>query len=260
MQSSFAGAPARLAWMGFIGALSVQACTVDGRKLSGRKDNSESDGRADASTPGHGVRIIDSGQIDYTREAAAPDSGPPPPVDTGPCPHVDLQGLPDCDKTLATNADFNRDTSGWKAENGGLLRWIDLDTQGAKNSGALAVKNAQRGDVDGKVGVAASQCLPVTEGKTYAYSASMFIKRGQAYGQGQILAFFYTEDGCEGLVQSAYAVTGVESTEKWMLATGINLTVPATVKSMGVRLQVEKPFRSDTLEVVFDAVRITMLP
>jgi hypothetical protein len=29
---------------------------------------------------------------------------------------------------------------------------------------------------------------------------------------------------------------------------------------MGVRLHVEKPFRTDTLEVLFDAVRVTLLP
>jgi hypothetical protein len=29
---------------------------------------------------------------------------------------------------------------------------------------------------------------------------------------------------------------------------------------MGVRLHVEKPFRTETLEVLFDAVRVQMLP
>jgi hypothetical protein len=245
-----------------LGALSIEACALDHRRLARRTDATETDAETDSSSPPArtNVHLIDSGAIDYSSDGATHDSAPPKPSGNGPCVHVDAQGMPDCDRTLVSNADFNKDIGGWAPENGAELRWVEFDSQGAKGSGALAVKNAQHGDVDGTVGVAGSQCIPVAENTTYAYEASIFIKRGQAYGQGQILVFFYTEPGCQGLVQSAYAVTGVQSTETWLHAVGINLKVPATVQSMGVRLHVEKPFRTDTLEVLFDAVRVTLLP
>lgn len=251
-----------LACTGLMGALSLQACTLDHRSLSGRSDSTESDAQTDSTSPPSrfNVHIVDSGPIDYSKDAAMHDSGATPPPDPGPCVHTDLQGVPDCDRTLVTNADFNRDVVGWRPENGALLRWVAFDTQESKTSGAVAVKNAQAGDLDGTVGVAAGQCLPVIEQKTYSFEASMFIKRGQSYGQGQILVFFYEQPGCDGLVKSAYAVTGVQSTDRWLRASGSNLTALAGIKSMGVRLHVEKPFRSDTLEVLFDAVRVQMLP
>ena len=255
---------AKLACVGIFCALSAQACTLDERKLSRRADSAETDGQADSSYGGQGTNVhtLDSGPIDYSsHDAAEHDSGKPGPVHEGPCAHVDELGKPDCDKTLVSNADFNKDIVGWNPEAGGELRWVDFDAQEAKTSGSIAVLNAQHGDVDGTVGVAASQCLPAVMAKeTYAFAANVYIKRGQSYGQGQILVFLYQESGCKGLIQGAYAVTGVQSTERWLNATGTSVTIPEGVKSMGVRLHVEKPFRSDTLEVLYDAVRVTKLP
>jgi len=101
--------------------------------------------------------------------------------------------------------------------------------------------------------------LPATPSRKYDYSASIYIKKSQVFGEGQILVVFFYEAACKGIVQSAWAVTQIESTDKWLRGNG-SLAVPSGVQSMSVRLHVEKPFRSGALEVLFDAVRVTEAP
>jgi hypothetical protein len=241
-------------------ATALPACALDHRSLRpGESADAGRDARPDREQPpsGGGVHVLDGAAVDYSEAGKSHEAGPPKEQDAGPCVHHNDQGVLDCGETLLKNADFNRSIAEWKAAAGAQLKWVNVDAQDQKSSGALAVRNAEQGDYDGTVGVAAAQCLPAETHKTYDYAASMFIRRGQAFGEGQILVFFYGSEDCSGLVSSAYAVTQVESTEKWMRASG-SLNIPEGVRSMGVRLQVEKPFRSEILEVLFDAVRVNV--
>jgi len=204
------------------------------------------------------VYLADSSTVDYVRDSGVHEAGPPPVVDAGPCQHQDALGHPDCADTLVSNADFNRDITGWAAQAGAVVRWVDFDSQNAKSSGSIAVKNAQQGDFDGTVGVDAAQCIPAIAGRTYNYVTSMYMQKGQPYGQGQLVVFFYDQVSCQGLVDDAYALTDVEGTGKWTTGGGA-LIIPAAVQSMSVHLHVEKPFREGALEVLFDAVRVTQV-
>jgi hypothetical protein len=240
----------------------TEACTLDHRALGEALDGG-GDAQQEAGSGGQsgtGVHMIDSGMIDYTLDSAVVVEAGITPHDAGPCMHMDQLGNADCSLTLTSNSDFNRNSQGWAPENGALVRWVDFDVQSSKGSGALAVKNATQGDVDGTVGVSAAQCLEAGPGKTYELGTSVYIKKGQPFGEGQILVFFFDQPSCGGVAESqAYALSQVEATGKWSYMSG-GVTIPAEVKSFSMRLQVEKPFRSDALEVLFDAVRVTAGP
>jgi hypothetical protein len=249
----------RVATLYGVGALCTVACTLDSRYLQ-QQSADTSDAQAESGPPvdvPH-VHLVDSGQVDY-REAGKPPSMPssmPPEVDAGPCMHTDTHGLPDCSNTLAVNADFNRNISGWDADQLAVLRWVDLDSQQAKGSGSLAVKNGLLGDLDGVIKVDAMQCMDADPQSVYTYASNMFIRKGQPYALGIIMVYLYTQAGCQGTVSSANTVAGTDATEVWMLAAGA-LTTPENAKSMSVHLTVQKAYRDDPVEVLFDAVRVT---
>ncbi len=250
----------RVATLCGVGVLGTAACTLDSRYLQ-QQSADVTDAQAESGSPtssGPHVHFVDSGQLDYEDAGAPPPmpSSMPVEVDAGPCVHTDIKGLPDCSDTLAVNADFNRTISGWDSAQGGVIRWVDFDSQMAKSSGSLAVKNGLLGDLDGTISVAAVQCLDADGESLYQYGANMFIRKGQPYGLGIIIVYFYTQPGCQGSVSSATTVAGTDATNEWMLAVG-NLTTPENTKSMSVRLNVQKAYRVDPMEILFDAVRVT---
>lgn len=257
--SSAARRSVRVATLCGIGVLGTAACTLDSRALQQKSE--ALDAQAESGSPtstGRGVHFIDSGQVDYRDAGESPPmpSSMPPALDAGPCMHTDTMGNLDCSDTLAVNADFNRDVSGWDAAQGAVVRWVNLDSQMAKASGSMGVKNSLVGDLDGTLTVAAVQCMDAVPQSIYQYASDMFIRKGQSYGLGVIIVYFYTQPDCQGLVSSATTVAGTDATETWMLAVG-NLTTPANVQSMSVRLNVQKAYRDDPVEVLFDAVRVT---
>jgi hypothetical protein len=238
------------------------ACSLDSRVL--QQSAQTTDAQAESGAPssiGPTFHFVDSGEVDYRDAGEVPSSissssSMPPALDAGPCVHTDVQGKPDCSQTIAVNADFNTNISGWDAAQGAVLRWVNFDSEVPKGSGSLGVKNGLLGDLDGTITVAAAQCMDADPQSIYQYESSMFIRKGQPYGMGIIIVYFYAEAGCQGLVSSATTVAGTDATEEWMLAVG-DLTTPANLKSMSVRLNVQKAYRVDPLEVLFDAVRVT---
>jgi hypothetical protein len=242
-----------------------QGCSVDDRQLSRRFDTSLVSSSEDSGVlilpDSGGIGIKKSGPVNYVEDAGRPaahDAAPPPPEV---CLHI-VDGAPDCDRTLATNADFNTDITGWAASGFAELRWVEKDSQNASGSGSIAVKNGTTANLDGLGEVAATQCFPVVPQRTYDYQASVYIKRGQVdYGQAQLGVWFYERAKCQGLVQAggAYAVGSVQATNSWLPIVGSLAPVPSSL-SMSVRLIVQKPYQSDPLEVLFDAVRITSRP
>jgi hypothetical protein len=238
-------------------ALTVSACALDERFLK----PTPPDGGVITDATG-GPFFKDTGNVAYdaSNEPTSTDTGapPPPPTNVG-CMHF-RDGAADCNRTLVQNADFNSDVKGWDASGGAVLRWVEFDVQGAKGSGSLGVKTAQVGDFDGPVEGAATQCIPATAGMIYDYAASVYVKRGQVDGgQAQIEVWFYDKADCAGLVHTpAYSLGIFYATNRWMdLVGATSLLPPEGVSSMAVRLVVQKPFRSDPFEVLFDAVRVT---
>ncbi|HVW26064.1 MAG TPA: hypothetical protein VHC69_11895 [Polyangiaceae bacterium] len=245
-----------------LAALPSYGCTLDHRYLEASASDAAlvvADGQARPLT-----YIKDAGQVHYSLDAGGgpPDASftpdLPPPTNTG-CMHF-VNGDADCADTVALNADFNTDIKGWTSDNQAVLRWVNFDSQNASGSGSLGVKVATIGDFDGPVEAAASQCITVDSTLTYQYQASVYIKRGQIDGgQAQIEVWFFDQDGCQGLVHTpSYTIGTFYTTDKWAdLVAQTNLKPPDGVKSMSVRLGVQKPFRSDPFEALFDAIRVT---
>jgi len=228
------------------------ACNLDERTLVSNVDaGAPLPGLPDASSSSP----VDTGAPPSLAEASAP--APPEDAGTPPvrCP-PGVDGGNRCPYTLATNADFDHDVSGWTPDGFASVRWVSTDSSGASGSGSIAVKNAQQQDLDGQSVAGISQCIPATPGKAYDYRAEMFIKAGQVFGAGQVAVWFYATGDCTAVVDQAYAVAGSDVTGKWTIAAG-SLIVPQTAHSMSVRLVSQKPYRGGPLEVLFDAVRVT---
>jgi len=205
-----------------------------------------------------GITIArDSGKVDYSSfldSGRGEDAGL---ADQGPCVHTDLDGTKDCTNTLSSNSDFNQSLAGWSATSNAAVRWVPLDVQGASGSGSMAVKNVEQGDFDGETEAAATQCLTATPGSRYSYEAWTFIKHGQPFGNAQLDVWLFDQPNCAAAVSNngAYALNSLDATDHWNLLRG-GLTIPPTVHSMSVRLVSRKPYRNDSVEVLFDAVRV----
>jgi hypothetical protein len=243
-------------------ALSAAACGGDDRPL--RLSVSLVEAGAPLGSGGGGgssgvKNVSDSGDVDYGQFL---DSGIKHDIDAsaGPCVHTNLDGKPDCDDTLSLNSDFNRSIQGWTGTANATVRWVQLDVQGAGQSGSIAVKNVEEGDYDGVSEAAATQCLSATPGVTYTYEAWTFIEHGQPFGNAQLEVWFYDQPDCAPLVtdNGAYALNSLDVTDHWNLLRG-SLKVPATVHSMSVRLVATKPYRNRPIEVLFDSVRVQKL-
>ncbi len=241
----------------------VPACGIDDRQLAiseppGPLPDADGGGGFDSgigadvgSIAAGGAGGVDSGSpLPGQRDAT------PVPIDGGSCVHVDKIGKPDCGDTLVANADFNRDASDWPAADAvGKLTWSTSDSQHAKTSGSLSVKNTYKADLDGPSVAAAGQCVTVTPGATYDFSAEVFIAKGQVYGTAQLAVWFYKEAKCAGLTEVAISVAGSDVTDRWVPVSG-SLTTQDSTSSMMVRLVSQKPFREAPLEVLFDAIRV----
>lgn len=248
--------------LGTAAAVSTSGCTLDVRNLAARESDAAFVVGGDA-TSGSPIHIRDSGKLGYSIEdAGPPDSSivykPPPPTNQG-CMHF-VNGDADCANTVAFNADFNSDIKGWSSNNDAIIRWVNFDSQNAKGSGSLGVKVSTVGDFDGPVEAAATQCVSVDSDLTYQFQAEVYIKRDQVDGgQAFIEVWLFDGDGCQGLVHlPSYTLGTFFTTNKWSdLVAQTNIKPSQGVKSMSVRLGVQKPFRSNPFEALFDAIRIT---
>lgn len=199
----------------------------------------------------------DSPDIVYDASGGGTGGAPAGGVDAGhPETHCARALDGTCVPTLATNATFDADASGWDTSGLGVVHWVTVDANGDKGSGSLGVKNSTVGDVDGLEDVAATQCIPVTPKTKYDYASSVYINKGQPFGSAGIGVWFYDEPGCKGPVDGAYTVSTMQLTGTWVPASG-SLAPLEGVKSMSVRLTATKAFRDGPFEVLFDDVRIT---
>jgi hypothetical protein len=209
-----------------------------------------SGGHRPMSTPHDDAATVDDASADAADDAAFGDGGG--------CFHRNVDGSLDCSDTLVTNADFNRNAAGWEGFNDFELSWDSSDSQGARQSGSLSVKNTHKyTDIDGVLVAGATQCVPVAAGDAYDFSVHMFIPKGQLPGAVGILAvWLYQSPDCAD-IDSAYTLLATDVVDKWQLATGQGLGIPPKVVSMKILLEAQKPFRwEDPFEVDFDAVRV----
>lgn len=251
--------------VGLFAVLGLTACSLDDRQLSV--------GRTDAGDAGDGGDAADAallGDADASSTKPPSESGAPgtqddsgrvsneasgPGGNTGGCVHTGADGAPDCADTLASNADFNRNVVGWASGDPGNAKWDPADSQGAKTSGSIAVTNKIEVDIDGFAVSAATQCIPVTPGAVYTFSAEVFIPSGQTYGLGQIAVWFYPAPACKGNDDQAYTVVNADVTNRWTTING-SLIAPSADQSMSVQLQAQKPFRATPFVAKFDAIRV----
>src|SRR5882672_9779960 len=143
----------RVATLCGVCVLGTAACTVDSRVLHRRQSETGDAQTAESGLPmsgGPSLHLVDSGPVDYTDAGELPPvpSSKPRELDAGPCMHTDIHGNPDCSQTLAVNADFNRTIQAWDVAQGAVVRWVDFDSNSARGSGSMAVKNGLVGDLD----------------------------------------------------------------------------------------------------------------
>ena len=88
-------------------------------------------------------------------------------ADTSACPDLDSDGIADCVETLVTNATFNHDAAGWKAEFAASQLFDSHDAEGAAASGSLAVTNSSNSNGPGNLAITgSSQCVAASAGVT----------------------------------------------------------------------------------------------
>jgi hypothetical protein len=248
-------------YVGFALACAVTGCSVDDRQLLEAAqalgpDAGDSGGAPIAESGAGGASETGGGGGAPVTDAASDAPPTEPWNDGGHCVHFDLKGEPDCDDTIVTNADFDFDAEKWEADLYVLADWLADDTQASPTSGSIRVRNTRKGNFDDFIPQGVSQCVPVTEGLRYTFSAETFIKPGQAVGYAEIAAWFYREPECAGNPGELYGVAASTSTNQWVITTGTGLIAPAGAKSMRVRLNAKKPWREVSFEVQFDAVRV----
>ena len=257
----------------FLATLGLPACTVDDRLLNS----------AEAIGAEGGVHVLDA-NLASDSPTTPPDVigvvAPPPDggssrdagsVPDAGCVHVGSDGKPDCDETLALNADFNRDLAHWEEKDAfGSVKWNARDSQDRPSSGSIAIVNTYQAPPNDRsfVPAAAEQCVAVTAGRVYAFSAQVFIPLGQAFGNGAIAVWFYDDTNCGGGISEngAYsvAVSLNSNLGSWgpipAPGSGGNLFAPVGAQSMSVHLVAQKPGGTEPFQALFDAVRVTEQP
>jgi len=170
------------------------------------------------------------------------------------CVDLNANSIGDCEETLAMNAGFNANTESWTAEVGCMLSWANKNSFGDAPAGSALVAAVGVSDQDGLSQTAATQCLPVTAGKTVQVFANFLIRAGQGDGLASLAVFFYDQADCKGAPRSPI-LTSRADTGAWATLQG-GTQVPQLVTSMQVRLAVTKPYRSEAFEVLFDNVLV----
>ncbi len=186
---------------------------------------------------------------------AAGDAPLPPPIR---CPDLNQNMITDCDETLATNATFDREFTGWKPDPDVLQTWSSVDSNRFPTSGALTLSLSLFSDQsDTAVGESSTQCIPVSSGTAYDVGTQVFIKSGQgSFSYAGLQLWWYGALNCvesSFLAASANDQSLKETVDRWTEA-NIHTLAPANAKSVLVRLAISKPYKQRSLEASFDNV------
>jgi hypothetical protein len=164
------------------------------------------------------------------------------------CPDVDDNDVPDCDETIADNASFDNDASGWIADVGAKSTWDDTDAHGVAESGALGLSLETVEEQDGTILLGARQCFPVTGATAFYFGVEMSIPDAELRAGIQLLV--YEDPLCSGDWIDIKTSPFTEGAA-WSVAR-LTYFTPTTAKSVAMRLVAQKPFRASPSEVLFD--------
>jgi hypothetical protein len=166
------------------------------------------------------------------------------------CPDIDGNQVADCDETLADNASFDEDAAAWVPDTGVESTWLETDSRGSDESGALGLRVETVVDKEGTVILGARQCFSVSPGAVYKFAVETSVPDDA----GDVRAGFQlvVHDGplCGGALVDNVLSSFLQGST-WSVAQLTYLT-PTSAKSIAMRLIAQKPFRADPVTVQFD--------
>jgi hypothetical protein len=166
-----------------------------------------------------------------------------------------VNGVLDCDETLAINPDFDSDVLPWIGETGIVLDMHETDAHGVTGSGALSVENQTDVDQSGSSLLAARQCVPILGGAVYNFAVEVSVPAESTNAQGGLILFFYDGAACTGNLTDSPITSNFVSVSEWTVAQKTYLT-PASTESVMVRLVSQKMFRDPPRKVLYDNVLV----
>lgn len=250
-----------VAFVALLGSAACCGCAVDDRTLV------ESPGGGGQAAGGRGGTASTRSGAGGGGVAGSPTAGSSPSeagqggdagggsIDPPGCPDLDGSGVGDCEETLAKNASFNNGYDSWVPEPDILLSWRREDASAAAQPGLVSLTSARVLQSDSFATAGASQCIPVMEIGAYTISVHLFIPRGQGGGSGGIGALYFATENCRDTALGAHQSPNLPTVGEWVVAGG-EAQVPIGTRSVLVRLLTVKPFRQQSLEILFDDVLV----
>jgi hypothetical protein len=237
---------------------SGQAGAGNGGENDGGEGNSGSSGQGGTSQGGTGGTGDQGGTSGTSAQGGSAGSGGSSGDAGGPptkCPDLDVNGVLDCDETLAVNATFDSDVLPWIGETAIVTKWHETDAHGITESGALSVENQTDQDQTGASLLAARQCIRVDGDAVYNFAVEVSVPSESENTQGGMILYFYEGAACTGNLADTPLVTNFVSAPEWTVAQKTYLT-PASAESVMVRLVAQKMFRDPPRKVFYDNVLV----
>jgi hypothetical protein len=174
----------------------------------------------------------------------------------GDCGDIDQDMIDDCAETIVQNSRFDSDVSYWDSEPLESQAWDARNARAGTGSGSLLISNvAPVASESGSFMVGAHQCLQVTAGGDYEAAARVLIPSGQGAGEAGINVQIFGADDCAGSFLEAETVATTIAVDTWSVVQG-EVILPASARSLWVRLVASKPFAQPTLDALFDDVLV----
>jgi hypothetical protein len=206
-------------------------------------DSSLGDAGAGANSAGSGAQAGQAGAV-------------PPMVDG--CADLNMNQIADCNETLVSNPDMNKNVDHWLADPDTTVDWDSGNAWGDTPSGSALV--ASPGVIDANaVGAAlraAAQCVPVAGKKLITVYANAFVDSGQdPEGHAEVDVFFFNQASCAGASTSGFSTPQPldAATDTWLTLKAGSLSTDST-QSLLVKLAISKPFHADSFHARFDNV------
>jgi hypothetical protein len=172
---------------------------------------------------------------------------------TAACPDLDQNGTPDCEETLASNSDFDKNAEGWNNEATVNQVWNQEDARSVTDSGSIRIHNAFLADYDTVTMNGSWQCRPVEPVVKYRFVAEAFVPGGQSpTGSGALHLLFYPTNDCTG--DNIGGATDIGSVLNAWQVLEVKAPAPPGSHSARLRLVAMKPMREQEFRVQFDNV------
>jgi hypothetical protein len=217
---------------------------------SGQGGSSTQGGAGGARSQGGAGGVSAQGGSAGSGGSSAEGGGPPTR-----CPDLDVNGVLDCDETLAINPTFDSDVLPWIGETGIVLDLHETDAHGVTGSGALSVENQTDVDQSGSSLLAARQCISVLGNTIYDFAVEVAVPAESVNAQGGMIMFFYDGPACTGNLADNPVISTFVSASDWTVAQKTYLT-PMSAESVMLRLVSQKMFRDPPTKVFYDNVLV----